>query len=62
MMPVQHCANNGEYSTCYLHQSCVVVSQQCHRLVLSQILGTVFHCYLGNTVLVADAAFARCSG
>ena len=23
---VQHCANNSEYSTCYLHQSCVVVS------------------------------------
>ncbi len=55
---VQHCANNSEYSTCYLHQSCVVVSQQCHRiasflrLVLSQISGTVFHCYLGNAVLV----------
>ena len=54
---VQHCANNSEYSTCYLHQSCVVVSQQCHRiasflrLVLSQISGTVFHCYLGNAVL-----------
>ena len=54
---VQRCANNSEYSTCYLHQSCVVVSQQCHRiasflrLVLSQITGTVFHCYLGNTVL-----------
>ena len=45
---VQYCANNSEYSTCYLHQSCVVVSQQCHRiasflrLVLSQISGTVF--------------------
>ena len=54
---VQHCANNSEYSTCYLHQYCVVVSQQCHRiasflrLVLSQISGTVFHCYLGNAVL-----------
>ena len=54
---LQHCANNSEYSTCYLHQSCVVVSQQCHRiasflrLVLSQISGTVFHCYLGNVVL-----------
>ena len=40
-----------------MHQSCVVVSQQCHRiasflrLVLSQISGTVFHCYLGNAVL-----------
>ena len=59
---VQHCANNSEYSTCYLHQSCVVVSQQCHRiasflrLVLSQISGTVFHCYLGNTVLDGDAS------
>ncbi len=55
---VQHCANNSEYSTCYLHQYCVVVSQQCHRiasflrLALSQISGTVFHCYLGNAVLV----------
>ena len=54
---VQHCANNSEYSTCYLHQYCVVVSQQCHRiasflrLALSQISGTVFHCYLGNAVL-----------
>ena len=54
---VQHCANNSEYSTCYLRQYRVVVSQQCHRiasflrLVLSQISGTVFHCYLGNTVL-----------
>lgn len=54
---VQHCANSSEYSTCYLHQSCVVVSQQCHRiasflrLALSQISGTVFHCYLGNAVL-----------
>ena len=53
----QHCANNSEYSTCYLHQYCVVVSQQCHRiasflrLALSQISGTVFHCYLGNAVL-----------
>ena len=57
MVLVQHCANNSEYSTCYLHQYCVVVSQQCHRiasflrLVLSQISGTVFHCYLGNAVL-----------
>ena len=57
---VQHCANSSEYSTCYLHQSCVVVSQQCHRiasflrLVLSQISGTVFHCYLGNAVLAAE--------
>ena len=57
---VQHCANNSEYITCYLHQSCVVVSQQCHRiasflrLVLSQISGTVFHCYLGNVVLAID--------
>ena len=55
---VQHCANNSEYSTCYLHQYRVVVSQQCHRiasflrLVLTQISGTVFHCYLGNAVLV----------
>ena len=54
---VQHCTNNSEYSTCYLRQYRVVVSQQCHRiasflrLVLSQISGTVFHCYLGNTVL-----------
>ena len=54
---VQHCANNSEYSTCYLHQYCVVVSQQCHRiasflrLALSQISGTVFHCYLRNAVL-----------
>ncbi len=57
---VQHCANNSEYSTCYLHQYCVVVSQQCHRiasflrLALSQISGTVFHCYLGNAVLGRD--------
>ncbi len=54
---VQHCTNNSEYSTCYLRQYRVVVSQQCHRiasflrLVLSQISGTVFHCYLGNTAL-----------
>ncbi len=54
---VQHCTNNSEYSTCYLRQYRVVVSQQCHRiasflrLVLSQISGTVFHCYLGNAVL-----------
>ena len=54
---VQHCANDSEYSTCYLHQSCVVASQQCHRiasflrLVLLQISGTVYHCYLGNAVL-----------
>ncbi len=57
-MLVQHCTNNSEYSTCYLRQYRVVVSQQCHRiasflrLVLSQISGTVFHCYLGNAVLV----------
>ncbi len=61
---VQHCANNSEYSTCYLHQYCVVVSQQCHRiasflrLVLSQISGTVFHCYLGNAVLDRELADA----
>ena len=48
---VQHCANNSEYNTRCLHQSCVVVSQQCHRIVLSQISGTIFHCYLGNAVL-----------
>ncbi|MDE5597980.1 MAG: helix-turn-helix domain-containing protein [Lachnospiraceae bacterium] len=54
---VQHCANNGEYSTCYLRQYRVVVSQQCHRiasflrLVLTQISDTVFHRYLGNAVL-----------
>ena len=61
---VQHCTNNSEYSTCYLRQYRVVVSQQCHRiasflrLVLSQISGTVFHCYLGNAVLVSAG---RCS-
>ncbi len=54
---VQHCANNGEYSTWYLRQYRVVVSQQCHRidsflrLVLTQISGTVFQRYLGNAVL-----------
>ncbi len=42
-----------------MRQYRVVVSQQCHRiasflrLVLSQISGTVFHCYLGNAVLDA---------
>ncbi len=55
---VQHCINNSEYSTCYLCHYHVVVSQQCHRiasflrLVLTQISGTVFHCYLRNAVLV----------
>ncbi len=57
---VQHCVNNSEYSTCYLCQYRVVVSQQCHRiasflrLVLTQISGTVFHCYLRNAVLGAQ--------
>ncbi len=47
-----------------LRQYRVVVSQQCHRiasflrLVLTQISGTVFHCYLGNAVLVSAG---RCS-
>ncbi len=55
---VQYCLNNNEYSTGYLRQYSVVVSRQCHRiasflrLVLTQISGTVFHCYSGNTVLI----------
>ena len=44
---VQHCANNSEYSTCYLHQSCVVVSQQCHRIASSSALScqNIRHCF-----------------
>ena len=34
---VQHCVNNDEYSTWYLHQHYVVVSQQCHRGIKSGI-------------------------
>ena len=33
---VQHCTNNSEYSTCYLRQYRVVVSQQCHRIASFQ--------------------------
>ena len=55
---VQHFLIPHTLSTRYLRHRRVVVSQQCHRiasflrLVLSQISGTVFHCYLGNAVLV----------
>ncbi len=62
---VQHCTNNGEYSTRYLRQPRVVVSQQCHRiasflrLVLTQISGTVFHRYLGNAALGAETGMER---
>lgn len=54
---VQHFLIPHTLSTRYLRHRRVVVSQQCHRiasflrLVLSQISGTVFHCYLGNAVL-----------
>ena len=57
MILVQHCTNNGEYSTCYLRQYHVFVSQQCHRIAsflrldLTQISSVVFHRYLGNAVL-----------
>jgi len=57
MALVLHCGNNGEFSTCFLRQCCVVISQRCHRiasffrLALTQKSGTEIHRYFRNAVL-----------
>ena len=54
---VLHCGNFDEFSTHFLRQCRVVVSQRCHRiasllrLALTQISGTDIHRYFRNAVL-----------
>ncbi len=54
---VLHFGNNGEFSTCFLRQCCVVISQRCHRiasffrLALTQKSGTEIHRNFRNAVL-----------
>ena len=54
---VLHCAINSEFSTTYLPQCFVVISQRWvhiasfFRLALAQIFGTEIHCYMRNAVL-----------